>query len=312
MLFKRLGGHRRDDVMREQRTIAGPAICAGIGVHTGERVRLVVSPAPADAGIVFLRTDLSGDNRIEAHAAYVTDTVLGTSLENGVGASVSTVEHFLAACSGLGLDNLLVEIDGPELPILDGSAGPFVRLLEQAGARALPVPRRVIRILEPVAVEEGAKRAALLPDPDSETLTLDATIRFADPAIGVQRRTMRLTREDFLADIADARTFGFMADVERLRAHGRGLGASLDNAVVVENGKVVNPEGLRFEDEFVRHKMLDAIGDLALAGGRIAGRYEADQPGHAMNARLVRELLRARHAWRWESLGEPVYAAAGA
>ncbi|MBI1188036.1 MAG: UDP-3-O-acyl-N-acetylglucosamine deacetylase [Alphaproteobacteria bacterium] len=298
--------------MREQRTIAGPAMCAGIGVHTGARMRLVVSPAPADAGVVFVRTDLSGDNRIEAHAAFVTDTVLGTTLENGAGASIATVEHLLSACSGLGLDNLLIEIDGPEVPILDGSAGPFVRLLEQAGAKTLPAPRRVIRILEPIVVEEGAKRAALLPDPQSETLTLDVTIRFTDPAIGVQRRVARLTREDFLSDIADARTFGFMADVERLRAHGRGLGASLDNAVVVENGRVVNPEGLRFEDEFVRHKMLDAIGDLALAGGRIAGRFEADQPGHAMNARLIREVLRARNAWCWESLGQPVYAAAGA
>ncbi len=296
--------------MREQRTIAGPALCAGIGVHSGAHVRLVVSPAPADSGIVFVRTDLPGDNRIEAHAAYVTDTVLGTSIENGVGAGIATVEHFLAACAGLGLDNLLVEVDGPELPILDGSAGPFVRLLEQAGARTLPTPRRVIRILEPIVVESGAKRAALLPDPESETLSLDVTIRFDDPAIGVQTRSTRLTRDDFLSDIADARTFGFMADVEKLRAHGRGLGASLDNAVVVENGKVVNPEGLRFEDEFVRHKMLDAIGDLALAGGRIAGRYEADQPGHALNARLVRELLRARQSWAWESLGEPILAAA--
>jgi UDP-3-O-[3-hydroxymyristoyl] N-acetylglucosamine deacetylase len=288
--------------MRVQKTIAGTAICAGIGVHGGEHVRIVLSPAPADSGIVFVRTDLSGDNRIEARASHVGATMLGTTLENGAGASVATVEHLLAACAGLEIDNLTVELDGPELPILDGSAAPFVQLLQNAGVRPLGVPRRVIRILRTIEVVDGAKRAALLPDPASDDLDLDVTIRFADPAIGVQRVCARLTPETFLAEIAEARTFGFAADAERMRAAGRGLGASLANAVVVDGGRVMNPEGLRFEDEFVRHKALDAIGDLALAGGPIAGVYVADQPGHALNARLVQALMQTPGAWRWESL----------
>lgn len=296
--------------MRLQRTLAGPAMCAGIGVHSGQHVRMAATPAPADSGIVFVRSDLSGDNRIEASAAHVTDTLLGTSLANGAGATISTVEHFLAACAGLEIDNLVVEVDGPELPILDGSAAPFVQLLENAGSRVLTTPRRVIRILAPVEVTMGAKSAVLEPTPDSEDFTMDVTIRFQDEAIGVQRRTTTLSRETFLAEIAEARTFGFLHEVEQLHKAGRGLGASMDNAIVIDGGKVVNPDGLRFEDEFVRHKMLDAIGDLALAGGIIAGRYKADQPGHALNARLVRALLQAPHAWRWESLDQPALAAA--
>ncbi|MGE0828145.1 MAG: UDP-3-O-acyl-N-acetylglucosamine deacetylase [Hyphomonadaceae bacterium] len=288
-----------------QRTIAQPAMCAGIGVHTGAHVRLAISPAPADTGIVFVRGDLTGDNRIEAIAAHVASTHLGTTLRNPAGAEIATVEHFLAACVGLEIDNLIVEIDGPELPILDGSAAPFVRLLDSAGERTLNAPRRVIRIVEPIEVFNGAKRAALLPDCEAEGLALDVTIRFGDDAIGVQRKRTQLSRKTFLSDIADARTFGFLADVDQLRAAGRGLGASLANAVVLDQGRVLNPEGLRFEDEFVRHKMLDAIGDLALAGGVIAGRYEADQPGHALNAQLIRALAAAPHAWRWESLAAP-------
>ncbi|MGE3581022.1 MAG: UDP-3-O-acyl-N-acetylglucosamine deacetylase [Hyphomonadaceae bacterium] len=296
--------------MRLQTTIAGPAMCAGIGVHSGAHARLVVKPAEAGTGIVFVRTDIAENNRIKAAAENVAATLLGTTLRNEAGVEIATVEHFLAACAGLEIDNLIVEIDGPELPILDGSAAPFVQILENAGQRVLGAHRRVIRIVERVAVKDGAKEAALEPDFDAEELALDVTIRFQDAAIGTQRRTAKLTRESFLADIADARTFGFAKDVDAMRAAGRGLGASMDNAVVVEEGRVLNPEGLRFEDEFVRHKMLDAVGDLALAGAPIAGRYVADQPGHAMNAKLLAALMAAPHAWRWESLDQPVRAAA--
>jgi UDP-3-O-[3-hydroxymyristoyl] N-acetylglucosamine deacetylase len=285
-------------------------MCAGIGVHTGAHARIVLSPAPTDTGIVFVRSDLRDvDNRIRAHADRVAHTQLGTSLRNDAGAEIATIEHLMAACAGLGVDNLLVEVDGPEVPILDGSSAPFVQVLLNAGLRQQGGAQRVIRLLEPVEIVSGTKRAALLPAPERDNLELDVTIRFADPAIGLQRRVATLTPESFLADIAGARTFGFMADMAALHAMGRGRGASLENTVAIEAGRVVNPEGLRFEDEFVRHKLLDAVGDLALAGAPIAGRFVADQPGHALNAQLVRALLDTPGAWRWEEAEEALAAA---
>jgi UDP-3-O-[3-hydroxymyristoyl] N-acetylglucosamine deacetylase len=231
----------------------------------------------------------------------VSETRNCTTLRNEAGVEVATVEHLLSACMGLGIDNLLVEIDGAELPILDGSSAQFVQVLQNAGVKQLTAPQRLIRILEPIEVRMGSKSASLLPADDFDGLDLDVTIRFADPAIGVQNRRVRLTPESFLSDVADARTFGFLADAERLRAAGLARGASMDNAVVVDGGRVVNPEGLRFDDEFVRHKLLDAIGDLALVGAPICGRFVAEQPGHALNARLVRALLDTPEAWRWEA-----------
>jgi UDP-3-O-[3-hydroxymyristoyl] N-acetylglucosamine deacetylase len=284
--------------MRRQTTIAGPAVCAGIGVHSGAHVRLALTPAAADTGVVFVRSDVRGvDNAIPAHADFVSETRNCTTLRNGSGVEVATVEHLMSACAGLGIDNLIVEVDGPELPILDGSSAPFVQLLLNAGVRALPASLSVIRIVEPVEVRMGGKRAALLSAKGFNGLELDVAIRFADAAIGEQRRGVRLSRESFLSDIADARTFGFMADVERLRALGLGRGASLENAVVVDSGRV--------EDEFVRHKLLDAVGDLALAGAPICGRFVAEQPGHALNALLVRALLDSPEAWRWDR-GAPI------
>lgn len=277
-------------------------MCAGVGVHSGAHVRLVLSPASVDTGVVFVRTDVSGvDNVIVGHADSVSETRNCTTLANNAGVEIGTVEHLMSACAGLGVDNLLVEIDGPELPILDGSSAPFVQVLSNAGLRAQTGAQRVIRILEPIEVRMGPKSAALLPAVDFDGIELDVTIRFADPAIGVQRRHVRLTPETFLDDIAHARTFGFLADVETMRAAGLGRGASMDNTLVVDSGRVMNPDGLRFDDEFVRHKLLDAVGDLALAGAPICGRFVADQPGHALNARLVRALLDTPEAWRWEA-----------
>ncbi len=297
--------------MRRQHTIAGPAMCAGVGVHSGSHVRLALLPASVDSGIVFVRADVrDGDNAIRAHADCVGATRNATTLRNDFGVEIATVEHLMSACAGLGIDNLTVEVDGPEVPILDGSSAPFVQVLLNAGVKAQAAPQRVIRILEAIEVRMGPKSAALLPADDFGGLDLDVTIRFADEAIGIQRRRVRLTPESFLSEIADARTFGFLADVERLQAAGLGRGASMDNAVVVDSGRVVNPEGLRFDDEFVRHKLLDAVGDLSLAGAPICGRFVADQPGHALNARLVRALLDTPEAWRWENEGirEPVRA----
>ncbi|MGE0739877.1 MAG: UDP-3-O-acyl-N-acetylglucosamine deacetylase [Hyphomonadaceae bacterium] len=289
------------DSLRRQQTIAGPAMCAGIGVHSGAHVRMALSPAPVDTGIVFIRTDVKdADNVVQAHADAVSETRNCTTIRNAAGVEVATIEHLMSACAGLGVDNLVVEIDGPELPILDGSSAQFVQVLLNAGLKPQNAPQRVIRILAPIEVRMGAKSAALLPSNGFDGLDLDVTIRFADPAIGVQRRAVQLTPEHFLADIADARTFGFMSDVEVMRAAGLGRGASMDNTLVVDGGRVVNPEGLRFDDEFVRHKMLDAIGDLAMAGAPIYGRFVADQPGHALNAMLVEALLNTPEAWCWE------------
>lgn len=287
--------------MRRQQTIAGPAMCAGVGVHSGSHVRLVLTPAPVDTGIVFIRSDIkSGDNLIRGHADHVADTRNCTTLRNAFGAEVGTVEHLMSACAGLGIDNLIVEADGPELPILDGSSSQFVQLLLNAGLREQPAALRRIRIKEPIEVRMGAKSAALMPALEFDGLHLDVTIRFADPAIGVQRHHVDLTPDSFLGEIADARTFGFLSDVDAMRAAGLGRGASMANTLVVDGGKVVNPEGLRFDDEFVRHKLLDAVGDLALAGAPICGRFVADQPGHALNARLVRALLDTPEAWTWQ------------
>jgi UDP-3-O-[3-hydroxymyristoyl] N-acetylglucosamine deacetylase len=266
---------------------------------------MVLSPAATDTGIVFVRSDVRGvDNVIRAHADNTGETRNCTTLRNAHGVEIATVEHLMSACAGLGIDNLIVEVDGPELPILDGSSAPFVQVLTNAGLKAQERRQRVIRILEPIEVRMGSKSAAFLPAGDFDGLDLDVTIRFADPAIGVQRRRVLLSKETFLSDVADARTFGFLADVEIMRAAGLGRGASMDNAVVVDAGRVVNPEGLRFDDEFVRHKLLDAIGDISLAGAPVCGRFVADQPGHALNARLVRALLDTPEAWCWQDVSD--------
>lgn len=280
-----------------QHTISNPAVCVGIGVHTGARVRLSIRPAPTGTGIVFVRTDEKGrDSRIPATADCVASTNLGTTLRNAAGAEIATVEHFLAACAGLEIDNLIVDCDGPELPILDGSSAQFVQLLLSAGTKEQPAARRSIEIIERIAVASGDKSASLEPADRAE---FDVTIRYKDAPIGVQRRRYFPGRDAFLHEIADARTYGFLSDVEKLHAIGRGLGASYENTVVIDGGRVVNDDGLRFEDEFVRHKILDAIGDLALAGAPILGRYTADQPGHALNVKLVQALLETPRAWRW-------------
>lgn len=280
-----------------QHTISSPAVCAGVGVHTGVRVRLSIRPAPIGTGIVFVRGDeKSRDSRIPATADYVASTNLGTTLRNAAGVEIATVEHFLAACAGLEIDNLIVEADGPELPILDGSSAQFVQLLLSAGRKQQVAVRRSIEIIERIAIASGDKSASLEPADRPE---FDVTIRYKDAPIGVQRRRYFPGRDAFLSEIADARTYGFLSDVEKLHAIGRGLGASYENTVVIDEGRVVNEDGLRFEDEFVRHKILDAIGDLALAGAPILGRYTADQPGHALNVKLVQALLDTPRAWRW-------------
>jgi UDP-3-O-[3-hydroxymyristoyl] N-acetylglucosamine deacetylase len=284
-----------------QQTIERPAVCAGIGVHSGEKARLVLKPAPVDTGVVFRRTDLAArNNEIKAHADAVSDTRLGTTLTNEAGVSVAVVEHLMAALAGMGIDNLIIEIDGPEVPIMDGSSAVYCELLLQAGLKTQSAPRQRIRILERIEIIDGPKRATLSPSDDT-LLTLRARIEYDDDVIGVQQMALRMAPGMFARDLAFARTYGFARDVDMLRSMGLARGGSLDNAVVVEDGAVMNPEGLRAEDEFVRHKMLDAVGDLMLAGAPIAGSYDAVQPGHALNNALVRKLLATPSAWCWES-----------
>lgn len=282
-----------------QSTLERPVICAGIGVHSGTRARMVIKPAPVGTGLCFLRADMPGTAPIAARGDLVTDLQLGTTLAGEDGANVATVEHFLAACAGLGLDNLLVEIDGPEVPIMDGSSAVFCELMLGAGIKQQSALRRRIRVLETVEVQDGVKWARLSPSSDN-VLTLNAKIEFETKAIGTQQMSMRLVPGLFARDIAFARTFGFARDVETLKKMGLARGGSLDNAVVIDGDAVVNPEGLRSDDEFIRHKLLDAVGDLMLAGGPIAGVYEARQPGHAMNNKLVRALMERPEAWCWE------------
>ncbi len=283
-----------------QQTLQHAVICAGVGVHTGARVKMVIRPADPGTGICFRRTDTGKGALIKARGDHVSEVKLGTTLSNQDGDRVATVEHFLAACAGMGLDNVLVEIDGPEVPIMDGSSAVFCELFLQAGLRETGSLRRRIRILETVEVRDGVKWARLSPSADN-VLTLQARIEFESKAIGVQQMSMRLMPGLFARDIAFARTFGFARDVEALKAMGLARGGSLDNAVVIDGDEIVNPEGLRSDDEFIRHKLLDAIGDLMLAGAPIAGIYDACQPGHAMNNLLVRALLDQPQTWCWET-----------
>ncbi|RIJ21414.1 UDP-3-O-acyl-N-acetylglucosamine deacetylase [Henriciella barbarensis] len=283
-----------------QQTISHPVVCAGVGVHSGARARIVMKPAAAGTGIRFRRMDIEGCQDIIARGDFVTEVQLGTTLTNEAGESVATVEHLLAACAGVGVDNLIIEIDGPEVPIMDGSSSVYCELMMAAGLREQRALRRRIRVLEDVEVSDGIKTARLSPSADNY-LSIHAKIEFESRAIGTQKMSLRMLPGMFARDIAFARTFGFAQDVEKLKSMGLARGGSLDNAVVLDGDSIVNPEGLRSSDEFVRHKILDAVGDLMLAGAPIAGVYEARQPGHALNNKLVRALIDAPDAWCWET-----------
>lgn len=267
-----------------------------MGVHSGRSVRLVLRPAPVNAGIVFIRTDLKGvDNRVRVSSSAVARTQLNTEIVNAEGTAVSTIEHLMAALSALDVDNAVVELDEPELPIMDGSALPFVQLIDRAGRRTQNAPRRFIEVLDRVEVIDGDKRAALSPAP---VFKLDFEIAFTSAAIGRQRIALNVTEAAFRRELAAARTFGFVHEVEALRAAGLARGGSLENAVVVDGDRVLNPEGLRMDREFVRHKALDAVGDLYVLGAPVIGRFECRYGGHALNNKLVRALETRPEAWR--------------
>lgn len=285
-----------------RQTLASAAVCSGIGLHSGERVRLVLKPAAPGTGIVFERTDLDTvENRVEAKATNVTTVRLGTTIANEAGVSVATVEHLMAALAALGVDDALIEIDGPEIPIVDGSSAPFVDLIAQVGLKASAMPRRAIRVLKAVSAEFQGRTATFMP---SLRPVIDVEIDFPHPSVGRQRYAFDISAETFTGEVASARTFGFKRDVEALRAAGLARGGSMDNAVVLDESGILNEEGLRFADEFARHKALDALGDLALAGAPILGRYQASQPGHALNNVAVRALLADETAWKMVTLSE--------
>jgi UDP-3-O-[3-hydroxymyristoyl] N-acetylglucosamine deacetylase len=277
--------------------LKAPISCVGIGVHSGRRVTLTFRPAPANYGIVFRRTDLGAD--VAARFDRVVDTRLATVIAEGE-ARVGTIEHVMAALVGCGVDNAVVELDGPEPPILDGSAAPFVFLLDCAGVVAQEAPRATIEILRPIRVRDGDDAFAELRPalPGVPGLAMALSIDFPAAAIGRQALSLHLTPASFRAELSHARTFTLMREIEQLRASGFALGGSLDNAVVVDEARVLNPAGLRMPDEFVRHKLLDAVGDLALAGAAIHGSFVAHRLGHTLNQRLLQALFVSSAAWR--------------
>lgn len=290
-----------------QQTLRRTVHAQGIGLHTGHPVDLALHPAPAGSGIRFLRADLPESQPIAARASSILDTRMATTIANGA-AFVSTTEHLLAALYAVGVDNALVEVSGPEVPVFDGSAARFLDLIREAGVAVLTAPRTYLLPTQTVEVREGDKWLRL--EPSAEGLFIDCTIDFSHPAIGRQNLALDVNAENFAFGIAAARTFGFLREVEALQAAGLGLGGGLDNAVILDESRVLNADGLRFKDEFVRHKALDLLGDLSLAGLQVLGRVTSYKSGHALNAQLTQRLLAETHLWQpfTPAVPEPVFA----
>ncbi|HTS21581.1 MAG TPA: UDP-3-O-acyl-N-acetylglucosamine deacetylase [Casimicrobiaceae bacterium] len=289
--------------MLKQRTLKSSIRTTGVGLHTGARVDLNLRPAPPDTGIVFHRVDLPEPVTIPAHAINVRDTRLSSSLEKD-GARISTVEHLMSALAGLGIDNLHVDVAGPEIPIMDGSAGPFVFLLQSAGIEEQNARKRYLRIKEPVEVRRDDKWARFEP---FHGFKLDFTIDFPHPVFGTESRQVVIdfAHHSYTKEVSRARTFAFMEDVEAMREAGLALGGSLQNAIVLDETRVLNSEGLRYDNEFVKHKVLDAIGDLYLLGHPLIGTYAAFKSGHALNNAVSRALLDRPEAWELVSFDAP-------
>lgn len=290
--------------MPRQRTIKNVTRATGVGLHSGEKVFLTLRPAAPDNGIVFRRVDLSPVVEIPADGSLVTETTLCTGLSCG-DAKVQTVEHLMSALAGLGIDNMYIDLSAPEVPIMDGSSGPFVFLLQSAGIVEQDAAKKFIRILRPIEVRDGDKIARFEP---FDGFKLDFTIAFDHPAIPVaqSRAEVEFSTEAYIREVSRARTFGFMRDLEYMRERNLGLGGSMDNAIVLDEFRVLNDDGLRYANEFVRHKILDAVGDLYLAGHPILGLFMGYKSGHALNNQLVRALLAERDAWEEISFDEQV------
>jgi UDP-3-O-[3-hydroxymyristoyl] N-acetylglucosamine deacetylase len=281
--------------MIRQRTLKTTVRATGVGLHTGEKVAMALRPAPIDTGIVFCRSDLSGNPAIPARALNVTNTTMATVIEKD-GARVSTVEHLMAAFAGLGIDNAFVDVSAEEVPIMDGSAGTFVFLLQSAGIEEQAAPKRYLRVLKKVEIAQGDKKVSVEP---FNGFKVGFTIEFSHPVFDASTTRVEIDFADvsFIREISRARTFGFMQDVEAMRSKGLGRGGSLDNAVVIDDFRVLNVDGLRMDDELVKHKALDAVGDLYLLGRPLIGAFYGHKSGHALNNLLARKFLADASAW---------------
>lgn len=289
-----------------QQTLKNSIHCSGVALHCGAKVSMVLHPAEADTGIVFRRTDAAGGTEIRALWRNAVETPLCTTLVDAEGNQVATIEHLMAALSACGIDNAVIELNGPEVPIMDGSAAPFVFLIECAGVAVQSSPRRALRILREVSVSEPHRSASLAP---GGGFTVGFEIEFGDTLIGRQEWFTEVTESTFKRDVARARTFGLVQDIEKMRAVGLARGGSLDNAIVVNGQEILNEEGLRFHNEFVRHKVLDSIGDLYLVGTPIIGHFQGDRAGHALTLRLLQSLFAEEDAWEWaEAIAAPTVA----
>lgn len=289
---------KKTETAVRQRTLAKVVTCSGVGLHSGSEIALEILPAPADTGIVFIRTD-SADARIPARWDRVVDTRLCSVLANDEGVAVGTVEHLMAALAGCGIDNAEIRLDGGEVPIMDGSSEPFVALIRDTGVVEQDAPRRIIRVLKSVEVDLGSAKARLDP---SEKQEFDLEIDFANKVIDRQTSSLSVVNGAFCKELAGARTFALLSEVEAMRAAGLAKGGSLDNAIVVGDDGILNDGGLRYDDEFVRHKMLDAVGDLYLAGATVIGRFSGVCSGHAANNKLLRALFADETAWAWDTV----------
>ncbi len=285
-----------------QRTLKNSIHCAGIGLHSGQKVNMILHPQPADSGIVFRRTDVEeGTGDIKALWHNAVETPLCTTLVGPGGIKVATIEHLMSALAGCGIDNVLVELNGPEVPVMDGSAAPFVFLIECAGVVEQDAPRRALRILKPVECAELQRSATLTP---GDGFSVYFEIDFDSEAVGRQDLEVQMVNGTFKHEIARARTFGFLHEIDKLRDMGLAQGGSLDNAVVISGDEIMNEEGLRYDNELVRHKILDSVGDLYLAGGTILGHFSGHRAGHALTLRLLQTLFADEDAWEWCDLTE--------
>ena len=280
-----------------QQTLKNSIHCAGVGLHSGRKVNMTLHPAEPDSGIIFRRSDVGGEaSSVPAHWRHAVETPLCTTLVGDDDMRIMTIEHLMSALAGCGIDNALIELNGPEVPIMDGSAAPFVFLIECAGISDQDAPRRAIRIKKEVVCSEPHRSAALMP---GKGYSLDFEIAFEGTVIGEQSWDVQLINGTYKKEVARARTFGFLQEIEKLREMGLARGGSLDNAVVISGDHIMNEGGLRYENEFVRHKILDSIGDLYLAGAPIIGRFSGQRAGHALTLRLLRSLFANEEAWEW-------------
>jgi len=285
----------------KQRTIIKEVSCTGIGLHSGKRIKLKIRPAPEDTGIRFVRTDIDGHPMLRARFDNVVDTTLATSIGSN-GCKVATIEHLMAAFFGLGIDNAIVDLDGGEVPIMDGSAAPFVFLIKSGGIREQNSPKKFIVIKKAFKVVDGNRSVAIYP---SNELKVSYTIDFKHPLMRNQKYELAFSGKDFVRDISRARTFGFLKDVEALKENGFARGGSLDNAVVIDEFRIINEDGLRFKNEFVRHKILDFIGDLSIIGAPVIGHFVVEKSGHFLNQLMLKKLMKAEKHWKVFSFESP-------